>query len=69
MTPFKDRTIQPVKIPNFNPVDFFAWGYIKSKVKVFRLMPATKLQVINRIRLEINHLDQEMITRVSLDIS
>ena len=49
-----------------NPLDFFAWGYIKSKV--FRPMPATMPQLITRIRQEVNNLDPEMITRACLDI-
>ena len=56
----------PARSPDLNPFDFFGWGFLKSKV--FRPMPTTMPQLINRIRQEVNNLDPEMITRACLDV-
>ena len=59
---FSQVQAKPAKRPDFNPLDFFAWGYIRSKV--FKHMPANFLQLINMVRREINNLEPERITRV-----
>lgn len=56
----------PARSPDLNPLDFFAWGYLKSRV--FRPRPATMPQLIARIELEVKNLNSDMIKRACLDI-
>ena len=56
----------PARSPDLNPLDFFCWGYLKSKV--FSPMPADIDALKARIRQEVADLDPAMIKRACLDV-
>ena len=51
----------PARSPDCNPLDFFCWGFLKSKV--FTPKPAIMAQLKARIRQEVDRLDPAMIRR------
>jgi hypothetical protein len=57
----------PSRSPDLNPLDFFCWGFLKSKV--FSPMPHTMQQLKTRIRQEVANLDQAMIRRACADVN
>ena len=57
----------PARSPDLNPLDFFCWGFLKSKV--FSPMPHTMQQLKTRIRQEVANLDQAMIRRACADVN
>jgi hypothetical protein len=52
--------------PDLNPLDYFVWGYLKSKV--FQPMPKTMTVLKNRIKVEVDNLDQDMVRRAVWDL-
>ena len=52
--------------PDLNPLDYFVWGYLNSKV--FRPMPKTMIALKNRVKLEGDNLDQDMVRRAVWDL-
>lgn len=52
----------PPRSPDLTPLDFFLWGYLKSKVYVEKLLNLEDLK--NRIRLEMRRISPEVIHRV-----
>ena len=52
--------------PDLNPLDYFVWGYLNSKV--FRPMPKTMRALKNRVKLEGDNLDQDMVRRAVWDL-
>lgn len=56
----------PARSPDFNPLDFFMWGYLKSKVYTPR--PATLGELRNNIEREIRLIDPAMLRKVMLDV-
>ena len=55
---FKTEQIWPPHSPDFNPLDFFLWGYLKDKV--YTPKPATLQDLKNAIRGEIEKITPEM---------
>ena len=51
--------------PDLNPLDYFVWGYLNSKV--FCPMPKTMRALKNRVKLEGDNLDQDMVRRVLIE--
>ena len=51
----------PARSPDLNPLDFFCWGYLKSKV--FLPKPGNMEQLKLRIRQEVASLDPVMIRK------
>ena len=56
----------PPRSPDLNPLDFFLWGFLKSKVYTPR--PATLAQLEANIRREVNALDPATVSRALLDV-
>ena len=55
----------PPRSPDLNPLDFFLWGFLKSKVYTPR--PATLAELRANITLEMGRVDPAMINRAMLD--
>ena len=56
----------PPRSPDLNPLDFFLWGFLKSKVYTPR--PATLAQLEANIRREVAALDPNMILQALRDV-
>ena len=56
----------PPRSPDLSPLDFFLWGYLKSKV--YNPRPATLDQLEQNIRNQVAALDPAMINRAILDM-
>lgn len=56
----------PARSPDLNPLDYFCWGFLKSKV--FTPKPNTMEELKNRIRQEVASLDPDMIKRACGDL-
>lgn len=56
----------PARSPDCNPLDFFCWGYLKSKV--FSPKPGSMEELKARIRQEVDRLDPAMIRRACMDV-
>ena len=52
--------------PDPNSLDYCVWCYLKSKV--FRPMPKTMRALKNRVKLEGDNLDQDMVRRAVWDL-
>ena len=52
--------------PDLNPLDYFLWGYLKSKVYTPR--PATMRELINKITTEVTNLRPAMVRRAVQDL-
>ena len=52
--------------PDLNPLDYFVWDYLKRKV--IRPMHKTMTVLKNRIKVEVDNLDQEMVRRAVWDL-
>ena len=57
--------IWPPRSPDLNPLDFFLWGYLKSKI--FRNMPTTIDALKARIIEEVEAISPAMIKRACVD--
>uniref|UniRef100_A0A8C4XDY3 Transposase n=1 Tax=Erpetoichthys calabaricus TaxID=27687 RepID=A0A8C4XDY3_ERPCA len=53
----------PPRSPDFTPPDFFLWGYLKDKSKVYTTRPRTLDELKQRIRDEIHSIPAEMLQR------
>ena len=51
--------ICPPRSPDLNPLDFFLWGYLKSRV--FANKPKTIEELISNIRTDVANIPAEMI--------
>ena len=56
----------PPHSPDLNPLDFFLWGYLKSKV--YSPLPLTLAQLEQNIRREVAALDPNMVLRALRDV-
>ena len=56
----------PPRSPDLNPLDFFLWGYLKSKV--YSPLPLTLAQLEQNIRREVAALDPNMVLRALRDV-
>ena len=56
----------PARSPDFNPLDFFLWGYLKSKV--YTPLPRDLDELENNIRREVEALDPRVVFRAILEI-
>ena len=56
----------PPRSPDLNPLDFYLWGFLKSKV--YSPKPATVRDLENNIRREILALDPAIIRKAILDV-
>ena len=56
----------PPRSPDLSPLDFFLWGYLKSKV--YNPRPSTLDQLEQNIRDQVALLDPAMVNRAILDI-
>ena len=57
----------PARSPDLNPLDFFCWGFLKSKV--FSPKPQTMRELKARIIQEVADLDRSMIRRACADVA
>jgi len=53
--------------PDLNPLDFFTWGYMKSKV--YRPCPTAMDTLKLRIEEEVNRIPSDMIRRAQVSVS
>ena len=56
----------PARSPDLSPLDFFLWGYLKSRV--YRENPTTLDQLKEAIRIEIGLVSSEMTAEVMRDM-
>ena len=56
----------PARSPDCNPLDFFLWGYLKSRV--FANKPKTIEELISNIRTEVANIPAEMIRKACRDL-
>ena len=56
----------PPRSPDLTPLDFFVWGYLKSKV--FLTQPANLADLHQRIRMKAAQIPQDMIIRAMRDM-
>ena len=72
---FEDRVVSrkpirgrdwPARSPDLNPLDFFLWGFLKSKVYCPR--PSTLDQLQRNIEREVAALDPGMVDRALMDV-
>ena len=54
--------------PDLNPLDFFAWGYIKSQVFTTGGRPQTMAAMKAKIITVVNMLDPDMVQRAVFDV-
>ena len=62
----QERENWPPRSPDLNPLDYFLWGFLKSRVYCPR--PANLDQLEANIRREVNALDPAMVTRALMDV-
>ena len=56
----------PARSPDLNPLDFFLWGYLKSKV--YSPLPNNLDELETNIRREVGNLQPDVIRNAILDI-
>ena len=54
--------------PDLNPLDFFCWGFVKSKVFTVGGRPQSMRDLKNKITMVVNQLDSNMISRAVFDV-